>query len=173
MSSGAFMNKYFKVALVVGALTAAGAASAATTTGNLAVSATVATNCLINSATMPFLTYTPGNGNLDVSGSIVVRCTNGMPYAIGLGAGLAPGATELTRSMQNGAALLSYQLFKDAPRTLNWGQTLAGDRLAGLTGSGMGVTNTHTIYGRIPDSGANLLAAAGAFADTVLVTVTY
>jgi spore coat protein U-like protein len=74
--------------------------------------------------------------------------------------------------MQNGAALLSYQLFKDAGRTANWGQTLAADRLAG-TGAGLGTVQTLTVYGRIPDSGANLLAAAGSFADTVLVTITY
>jgi spore coat protein U-like protein len=166
------MNKYFKVALAVGALTAAGGASAATTTGNLTVSATVASNCLINSAAMPFGTYVPGTGtDLDVSGSIVVRCTNGMPYAIGLGGGLA--GTEANRNMQNGAALLSYQLFKDAGRSLNWGQTVVGERLGGLFGAGMGTTQTHTIYGRIPDSGANLLVAAGGFGDTVLVTITY
>jgi spore coat protein U-like protein len=164
------MNKYFKVALAVGALTAAGAASAATTTGNLAVSATVATNCLFNSGTMAFATYTPGGGDKDVNGSILVRCTNGLSYAVGLGTGLS--GTELARNMQNGAALLSYQLFKDAGRTANWGQTLAADRLAG-TGAGLGTVQTLTVYGRIPDSGANLLAAAGSFADTVLVTITY
>jgi spore coat protein U-like protein len=166
------MNKYFKVALAVGALAAAGGASAATTTGNLAVTATVATNCLLNSATMSFGTYTPGNGNLNVNGSVIVRCTNLLPYTVGLGTGLATGATELNRSMQNGAALLSYQLFKDSAQTLNWGQTLVADRVAG-TGAGLGTTQTLTIYGRIPDAGANLLAAAGSFADTVLVTITY
>ena len=42
------MNKYVKVALAVGALAGTAAAGAAQTTGNLAVSATVATNCLLN-----------------------------------------------------------------------------------------------------------------------------
>ena len=167
------MNKFLKSALCVGALVAAGSASAATTTGNLSVSATVASNCLINSATMPFGTYTPGNGNVDVDGSIVVRCTNGMNYAVGLGTGLATGATESTRSMQQGAALLSYQLFRDGSRTQNWGQALATDRVAG-TGAGMGTTQTLTIFGRIPDSVTNqALTATGAFADTVVVTITY
>jgi spore coat protein U-like protein len=172
MYTGAFMNKYFKVALAVGALAAAGSASAATATGNLAVTATVATNCLFNSGTMAFGTYSPGNGNLDVNGSVIVRCTNGLAYAVGLGVGLAPAATEANRSMLNGAALLSYQLFKDTGRLQNWGQTLAADRVAG-TGAGLGTAQTLTVYGRIPDSGTNLLAAAGSFADTVLVTITY
>ena len=121
LCTGVFMNKYFKVALAVGALAAAGSASAATATGNLAVSATVATNCLFNSGTMAFGTYTPGSGNLDVNGSVIVRCTNGLTYAVGLGAGLATGATEANRSMQNGAALLSYQLFRDTRRIAELG----------------------------------------------------
>ncbi len=166
------MNKYLKVALAVGVLATAGGASAATTTGNLAVSATVATNCLFNSGTMAFGTYTPGNGNVDVSGSVIVRCTNGMTYAVGLGTGLATGATEANRSMQNGAALLSYSLFKDVTRLQNWGQTLVADRVNG-TGAGLGTAQTLTVYGRIPDAGANQLAAAGSFTDTVLVTITY
>jgi spore coat protein U-like protein len=95
-----------------------------------------------------------------------------MLYAVGLGAGAATGATEANRSMQNGAALLSYQLFKDSGRLQNWGQALAADRVSG-TGVGLGVAQTLTVYGRIPDSGANLLAVAGAFADTVVVTITY
>lgn len=166
------MNKYVKVALAVGALAGATVAGAAQTTGNLAVSATVATNCLLNSATMAFGTYTPGAGDLDVDGSVIVRCTNGMNYNVGLGVGLAAGATELNRSMQNGAALLAYSLSRNAIRTQNWGQTLVADRVIGV-GAGMGTPQTLTIYGRIPDSGANLLAAAGNFTDTVLVTITY
>jgi len=166
------MNKYFKVALAVGALAAAGSASAATATGNLAVTANVASNCLVNSGTMAFGTYTPGTGDLDVNGSVIVRCSNNLAYTVGLGAGLATGATEATRSMQNGGALLSYILYRDAGRSQNWGQTLAGDRVGG-TGAGLGTAQTLTIYGRIPDSGTNLLATFGNFADTVLVTINY
>lgn len=167
------MKKYLKSAFCVGALVAAGSAGAATATGNLTVSATVVANCLINSATMPFGNYTPGGGDLDASGTIVMRCANNQAYAVGLGAGLAAGATETNRSMQQGAVLLSYQLFKDTLRTQNWGQTLAADRLGG-TGTGLGNTQTLTIYGRVPDSVANQnVSAVGAFADTVLVTITY
>lgn len=167
------MKKYVRVAVAVGALAAAGDASAATATGNLAVSATVASNCLVNAgAAMSFATYTPGNGTLDVTGSIVVRCTNTIGYAVGLGAGGTAGATETNRSMRNGAALLAYQLFNNAARTVNWGQTDATTRVAG-TGAGMGTPQTLTVYGRIPDTGDNLLLTAGEFSDTVLVTITY
>jgi len=166
------MNKYFKVALAVGALAAAGSASAATATGNLAVTATVAQNCLVNSGTMAFGTYAPGNGDRDVDGSVVVRCSTGQAYTVGLGTGLAAGATEANRSMQNGAALLSYGLYRNALRNQNWGQTLLADRVAG-TGAGLGTPQTLTVFGRIPDSGGNLLAVAGSFADTVVVTINY
>jgi spore coat protein U-like protein len=166
------MGRHAGLVLFVCALAVAGSASAATRTGNLAVSATVATNCLLTSATMNFGTYTPGNGNRNANGAVQVRCTNGMPYTVGLGTGLAPGATELNRSMQRGAVLLSYLLFRNAPRTQNWGQTLVADRVAGV-GGGMGVNRLHRIFGRIPDAGGNLLAVAGGYTDTVLVTITY
>ena len=51
---------------------------------------------------MDFGIYTPGGGNRNANGQIRVLCTDGMAYEIGLGAGLAPGATEINRSMQNG-----------------------------------------------------------------------
>jgi spore coat protein U-like protein len=166
------MGRHFRLALIVCALVAAGSAGAATSTGNLAVTANVVSNCLITTATMDFGTYTPGGGNVIANGEIRVLCTDGMPYEIGLGAGLAPGATETNRSMQNGTALLSYQLFKNPQRTQNWGQTLAADRDIGV-GNGMINDNRHRVHGRILDSASNQLVPGGDYTDTVLVTITY
>jgi spore coat protein U-like protein len=160
------------LALIACAVAVAGNASAATSTGNLGVSATVATNCVLTVATLNFGTYRPGNGNRNANGAIRVRCTNGLAYTVSLGTGLAPAATDTNRGMQRGAALLSYQLFKNAARTQNWGQTLVADRMAG-TGNGLGTDNLMRVFGRIPDSGSNLLAVAGVYTDTVMVTVTY
>jgi spore coat protein U-like protein len=166
------MGRHSRLAMMVCALVAAGTAGAATRTGNIAVTATVVNNCLLTTATMAFGTYTPGAGNRNANGQIRVLCANGMPYAIGLGAGLAPGATETNRSMHNGAALLAYQLFRNPPRTQNWGQALAADRVNG-TGNGMTNDNVHIIRGRIPDSAGNQTVPGGNYTDTVLVTITY
>lgn len=166
------MGKILKLTACGVALAIACSANAATATGNLAVSATVATNCQLNSAVMNFGTYRPGNGNRNANGAVRLRCTNGLAYTVGLGTGLAPGASETDRRMRNGPAELAYQLFRNAARTQNWGQTLVADRASG-TGGGIGTVRLHRIFGRIPDSGANLLATGGGYSDTVLVTITY
>jgi spore coat protein U-like protein len=166
------MRRHARLALIVCALVAAGSAGAATGTGNLAVSATVVGNCLMTTDVVDFGVYVPGGGNRNGRGEVRLLCTDGMAYEIGLGEGLAPGATELNRSMQNGAALLSYLLFRNAPRTEHWGQASAADREPG-TGNGMTNVNRHGVFGRIPDSAANQLVPGGNYADTVLVTITY
>jgi spore coat protein U-like protein len=74
--------------------------------------------------------------------------------------------------MSNGSSELAYQLFRNAPRTQNWGQVLASDRVASF-GLGMAINRNHQIYGRIPDSGINLVATPGNYTDTVLVTISY
>lgn len=166
------MNANFRLALCVGALVATGAASAATRTANLAVGVTVTSSCLLNSADMDFGNYTPGAGNRTAMGQIRVSCTNGLAYTVGLGTGLAPSATEVTRRMSNGVSELAYVLFNNPSRTQNWGQTLLADRVSG-TGAGLSNDNLHRIYGRIFDTPANQAATAGLYTDTVLVTITY
>ena len=84
------MSRHFRLALMVCAIAIAGSAGAATRTGNLAVTATVVNNCLLTTATMAFGTYTPGAGNRNANGQIRVVCSNGMPYAIGLGSRSCP-----------------------------------------------------------------------------------
>lgn len=166
------MGRHSDLAWIACALAVAGSASAATRTGSLAVSATVVTNCLLTSATMNFGTFTPGTGDRNANGAVEIRCTDGLSYTVGLGTGLAAGATELNRSMRSGLVLLSYQLFRNAARTLNWGETRVADRVTGV-GGGLGVNRLHRIFGRIPDAGSNRLAIAGGYTDTVLVTITY
>src|SRR5262245_31185323 len=62
---------------------------AATASANVAVSASVAANCLVVSGgTMSFGAYDPlganDTGNLDVDGSFSVRCTKGVTAQVGL-----------------------------------------------------------------------------------------
>jgi spore coat protein U-like protein len=72
--------------------------------------------------------------------------------------------------MKGGATntdFVNYSLFRDAARTSNWGNTVGTDTLAG---SASGSTDTLTVYGRIP---VQATGSAGAYTDTVNVTVTY
>jgi spore coat protein U-like protein len=84
---------------------------------------------------------------IDVTGTVTVTCTSGQAYDVGLNAGLASGATVTTRSMQNGSALLGYQMFSNAGRTANWGNSSSTGWVAGI---GNGSAQVYTIYAQIP-----------------------
>jgi spore coat protein U-like protein len=168
------MNKRFRIVLAVAGTIAAGSAGAATATTTFLVTATVGANCLTSATGMAFGTYLPGNGNINQTSTVSVRCTSGTAFTVGLNAGTFGGATVTTRRMANGAAPLAYALYRDAARTLNWGNTAGTDTLAGA-GLGLAIANAvpFTVYGQIPDSGANQAATVGAYTDTITVTVTY
>ena len=91
---------------------------------------------------------------VQVTGTVTVTCTSGQAYNVGLNAGLASGATVTTRSMVNGSNL-GYQLFSNAGRTINWGNTSGTNWVAG---TGNGSAQVYTIYAQIPagESGALL-----------------
>ena len=144
-------------------------ARAATATGNFAITGTITATCQVNASTLAFGAYNPVlNANLDVTGTVSVSCTNATPYNIGLGIGAGTGATITNRKMTSGANTLTYQVFRDAARTLNWGQTVGTDTVAG---TGNGVAQAITAYGRIPSG--QTTAAVGAYTDTVVITITY
>ncbi len=155
--------------LSVVALIAAVAAAQATTrsTTTFDVTATVGAACNINSANdLNFGSYT--GAQIDATTLISVTCTNTTPYDLGLNAGTSAGATVTTRAMTGPTnGLLNYSLFRDAARTLNWGDTVGTDTLHVI---GSGVAQPSTVYGRIP--GAQT-PAPGSYADTITVILTF
>jgi spore coat protein U-like protein len=155
--------------LALAAVTAIGGpseiAEAGTATATFTVSATVQATCNITATNLSFGTYT--GTQTDATSTITVTCTNTSAWNLGLNAGTCPGATVTTRCMLNGAAHLNYALFRDAARTLNWGQTAGTDTLAG---TGTGNAQASTVYGRIP---GGQLPAPGAYTDTITATVTF
>ncbi len=78
------------------------------------------------------------------------------------------------RSMVSGTNKLNYNLFFDAAYTQIRGDGTGGSQTGGaalsLTPGNPTQTSTSTIYGRIP---ASQDVAAGAYADTIVVTITY
>jgi spore coat protein U-like protein len=141
-------------------------AAAATSNSSFSVTATVVATCVVSATALAFGNYTGVQS--DSTATLSMTCTNTTPYNIGLGVGLAPGATVTTRKMTGPlAAVLPYALFSDTDRALNWGNTVATDTVAG---TGSGSVQTLTIYGRIA---SGLYVAPGAYTDTVTATVTY
>ena len=144
---------------------ATGAVHAATATASSTISATVQATCLISATSLGFGTYT--GVLLETTSTISITCTNTTPYNVGLNVGLGTGATVTARKMMSGANLLIYAMYRDAARTLNWGNTVSTDTQAG---TGTGTLQPLTVYGRVP---ASQFVAPGVYSDTITATVTY
>jgi spore coat protein U-like protein len=145
-------------------------ARAATDTGNVTVSATVAASCVISDASLAFGTYDPVGANasadLDAIATFTVSCTGGSSWSIGLGGGQNPTGT--TRRMRDGANFLTYEIYRDAARSQPWRDTGAADRVSGAHAS----TGPQpvTLYGRIPSAQT---PPVGTYADIVVATITF
>ena len=147
---------------------AAQPAFAQTATDNLAVSATVTENCIISTSAIAFGNVDVTSGaNVDGTGGLSVTCTSGTTWAATADAGAGTGATNSVRKMESGLNLLNYALYTNSGRTTLWGDGTDG---AAVTGTGTGSAQASTIYGRVPSGQSSL--PAGAYADTVVVTVT-
>ena len=139
---------------------------AATATATMAVSATVLSTCLITATALPFGNYTGVLTN--VSTSVVVTCTTGTTYNVGLDPGQATGATTTTRKMKGTlGGLLSYSLYQDSGHSTNWGNVVGTDT---KSGTGSGVAQTLTVYGQVT---ANQYVAPDAYSDLITATITY
>lgn len=151
--------------VVLGMMSTPAAAQTDPATTTFGVSATVLKDCIVTATPLGFGNYSGAVNN--AQSTITVTCTNSTTYTVGLGAGLASGATVTTRQMQNGTSLLNYGLFKDAAWSTNWGNTSATNW---ATGTGNGSGQALTVYGQIP---AGQYVTPGTYNDTISVTVTY
>lgn len=152
---------------VAGVMAAAGtwsqSSQAATATANVAVSASVAANCLVSAGTLAFGAYDPLAANdaapLDASGTFTVRCTRGVTAQVGLDNGLWHSGT---RRMRDGATAnyLSYDLYSDSGYSATWDN--ATNRVSYTAPNKS--AQTMTVYGRIPGAQD---PAAGSYTDTV------
>jgi len=144
------------------------AAFAQTATGNFQSRIVIQAECKVQSTqTLDFGTRGVLDANFDASSNIGVQCTNTTPYNIQLNAGTTSGGSIATRLMTDGSATVAYQMYRDAGRSQNWGQTNGADTVAG---TGTGSAQVLTGYGRVPPQ---TTPAPGTYTDTIVVTVTY
>jgi spore coat protein U-like protein len=147
---------------------AAGAAQAATTTATFQSQITIVATCsIVSTNTLDFGSAGLLSANVDATATFSVQCTNTTPYNIGLNAGTTAGGTTTTRLMTSGAATVSYQMFSDAGRITNWGNTVGTDT---VPATGNGSAQSYTLYGRVP---VQTTPAPATYTDTVTLTVTY
>jgi spore coat protein U-like protein len=143
-------------------------ANAATDTDTMTVTATVIASCNVAAEDLALGNYDPvAPTPLAAATTIDVVCTNGTTYSIALDEGLGSGASIATRKMTSGANTLNYSLYQDASHTDLWGETAGVNT---LDDTGTGAIQTFDVYGLVP---AAQTASAGAYSDTINVTVTY
>lgn len=147
-------------------LTATAFAQSASTTFDVTI--TIESTCSIDAPAatdVDFGTVDSAATDVEADGLLNVNCTPGTDYEIALDPGLN-GATVADRAMTNGTILVPYQLYRDAARTLVWGETLDVDTFGG---TGTGAVQPVPVYGLVPS--ANF--PADTYVDTVTATVTY
>ena len=154
-------TKIISVICPMFALMASGTAMAADATGTLVVEATVANAC--NVSTSPVGFGEVGLEQASANGTITVNCTVASPFTVALDGGQSGDIDDRELTSAEGNSL-KYQLYTSANNTAVWGDGATGD-----TVDGAGPTQTLTVYGKTLGDPT----AAGAYTDSVTVTVTY
>jgi spore coat protein U-like protein len=143
-------------------------ANAATTTNTFAATISIQSSCQVVSTNMlDFGVTTALVANHDAQTNFAVQCTNATAFHVGLDAGSSAGGSVATRLMTSGGGAVGYQLYSNAARTTNWGNTVGTDT---VSGAGSGSALNLTVYGRVAPQST---PAPGTYSDTVTVTVTY
>lgn len=129
------------------------------------VTATVVPTCLVATQDVDFGTRGLLSSNVDATGQLAVTCTATTSYTVGLNGGNANGPPT-ARKMSKGLQTVTYGLYRDAPRSLPWGDTVGNT----LAGTGSGLAQPLTVYGRVPPQ---TTPSPGLYTDTIVSTVTY
>jgi spore coat protein U-like protein len=174
------LNSKQVLSLAIGAVLAgvAGSAFAAgSAPGTLSLTATVNTNCTVNSPTLTFGAIDPTAGvNSTGSAVLSVTCTKSTTL---VDIKLGPGGSQIPsskRQLVNGAVTIPYQLFTDNTFTTLWGDsTTAGignDVNSGFSAFASAATpETFTVFGQILAADEDV--AANTYTDSVAVTVDF
>lgn len=131
-------------------------------------------SCSVASAPVTFGNYSASTVS-DTAGTVSVTCSAllvglTVSYVISLSTGNS-GSFSL-RQMQSGAHVLNYNLYTDAGRNNIWGDGTAGSStvMDSYNVALLSRTIDYTVYARIP---AAQFVAAGAYSDSIMVTVEY
>lgn len=125
----------------------------------------MADSCSITVVPVTFGTYQPLSATpRDSTGRITLDCNKSLTATVALNEGIN-SASFSTRQMSNGSSRLAYQLYTNASHSIVWGDGTGGS-LPVLMLEG----TSHTIYGRVP---TQQMVGAGAYSDTILVTLSF
>lgn len=139
----------------------------ATARTNFEASATVSTNCSVNANDLNFGALGVLNTAVYANTTVSPVCTNGTPYTIGLNGGLSSATDPTQRKMSKASEFILYGLYRDAARTLPFGDTAGVNT---VSGTGSGLTQSVPVYGRIPPQST---PSSGLYSDTIVVSLTF
>lgn len=141
-------------------------AGAATASALFGVSATVQVSCQAAAPAMAVRSNTGAAAN--ATSPVSVTCSKSAPYNVSLNAGMASSATAAIREMTgSGPALLGFVLGSNPRGIVNGGQAVGTDTVAGPGNRSARVLAEHYLIA------AGQYAETGAYADAIIVTVTY
>lgn len=142
---------------------------AASESAPLTVSAEVVSNCVIATSNLAFGQYDPLAQNatqeLSASANVTMLCTRATSAALSLDSGR--NSVGPTRTLAGSSQHVSYQLFRDAGRTQEWGGGVAGIQ---FISEGIHKPQQVTLYGRIPPGQE---VVSGIYTDVVTATVDF
>jgi spore coat protein U-like protein len=140
-------------------------ASAQTNTSTLTVTATVVPSCQVAAVPLAFGNY---SGALvdTVDTTIDVTCNTATDHWVGLDGGSNNNGNRRMLDTVSGD-FLTYELYRDAGRTVIWDDTVAQGALYTYVNA---ASSSSDVYGSIPQ---NQIVAEGSYQDDVLVTVNF
>lgn len=131
-------------------------------------------SCSASASGISFGSYDPSaSGPNDTSGTVTLNCTGVVSLMGTIDIAASPGTSgdATARQLAQGADRLNYNLYTDSSRTSIWGTGANGTSTVTATLNGLLLfSQSVTVYGRIP---AHQWARTGAYADSVIVTITY
>ena len=162
-------KQVFNILAALSLMGLAAPALAGQATASFSVSATVQSSCAVSAGNLAFGNYSAATASPnDVTSTISVTCTGGLPYTVALDGGTTT-ATVNARAMTDGNSHnLTYALYTTSGRSTIFGDGTSSTQTLG--GTGNGAAQSVTVFGRIPMA---QYVTAGNYTDSVGVTVNY
>jgi len=155
---------------LAGCLVLGTSVNAATSSAPIEVSAEVVSNCVIATSNLAFGQYDPLASNstqhLDASAAVTMLCTRATSAELSLDSGR--NSSGATRTLAGSAQRVTYQLYRDAGRTQEWGGGTSGSLQ--FVSEGIHKPQQVTLYGRIPPGQE---VPSGMYSDVVMATVDF
>lgn len=157
--------------LFVAALAAASAsapARAGEASAAMPVSLSVSEGCSIAATPMEFAMASASGASARSQATVALACSPHTTYEIAIDRGDNPRGGKRRMANSKTGSTIAYEVYRDAARTLRWGDNFGSDTVGGRVEGGGPVV--HIAYGEVAP-GERI--AAGAYADTLVVTVSF